>query len=83
MLGYTRPERSLPGPVPHRQLRVVSNRVVDLETRQIHDALWLAVALVSDPLPTGPHLASPIELVESGTTEQEAVSNLEQRIASI
>jgi hypothetical protein len=64
------------GPVEGRSTIVVANRVVQIETRHVHDMLWTARGLVSDPLPTGPFIRRPTVLHGFGPTESDAVSDL-------
>jgi hypothetical protein len=64
----------------NRCVRVVGNRVVEIETRAVAAKVWLAVGHVSEPLPTGRRLRAPIEITDSGSTEHDAITNLCRRI---
>ena len=68
-------------PIEHRDLQVMAGRIVDIETRHVGESLWLAIGRVSESIPTRRRLETPIEITETGRTEDEAVFNLRSRVA--
>ena len=69
-------------PIEHRDLQIVSGRVVKIQTQHIGEAVWLATGQVSQRLPTGPRLPSPTEVTATGKTEIEAIENLKHAVLS-
>ncbi len=77
-------QANTPGqPTARRNLVVIANRVVELETRHIADATLVAIGRVSEPLPTRPSPQSPIDVTETGHTEEEAITALRHRIEAM
>jgi hypothetical protein len=67
-------------PAEKRDVLVISNRVVELATHHVGESVWVATGRVSEPLPSGLRLQSPLEVTATGTTEQAAIRELRHRI---
>ena len=67
-------------PVENRDVLVVAGRIVRVRTQHVGDALWIATGTVSEPLPSGPQLESPIEVTATGSSETKAIDGLKRRI---
>jgi hypothetical protein len=67
-------------PAESRDVLVISNRVVEFVTHHVAESVWVATGKVSEPLPSGLQLQSPLEVTATGTTEQAAIRELRQRI---
>jgi hypothetical protein len=67
-------------PAESRGVVIIADRVVELETHHIGEAVWLATGRVSEPLPSSPRLQSPVELTATGATEHAAIEILRRRI---
>lgn len=70
-------------PAERRDVLVISNRVVELETQHVAESVWVATGRVSDPIPTGLRLESPLEVTATGTTEVDAIRELRRRIEAM
>lgn len=70
-------------PIVRRDLRVIGKRVVRIQTKQLAEATWVAIGHVSTEIPTGMHLAQPVEIRATGHTESEAINALKQRISRL
>lgn len=70
-------------PIEHQSIIVVAGRVVEVETLHAGTSAWVARGRVSEPLPSGPFLESPLEITATGHTEDQAVSALRRRIEEI
>lgn len=67
----------------NRSVIVVAGRVVEVETIHAGKSVWVATGRVSEPLPTGPFLRSPVEITATGHTEESAVNALCRRVEHI
>ncbi len=67
-------------PTVRRDLKVIGDRVVRLETRQLSETTWSAIGIVSPKIPTGKYLSRPVEVRATGRTESEALDSLRHRI---
>jgi hypothetical protein len=67
-------------PVEHRDVVIVAGRVVKVRTQHVSSAIWLATGTVSERLPSGPQLASPLEVSATGATEEQAIEALKRRV---
>jgi hypothetical protein len=70
-------------PVETCEVLIVGGRVVKFQTRHIGESVWIASAVVSEQVPTGPRLARPIELSATGVTEEDAIQTLRQRVMEL
>lgn len=70
-------------PTEHKSIIVVTGRVVEVETLHVGASAWVATGRVSEPLPSGPFLDSPLEITATGRTEDQAVLALRRRIEKI
>jgi hypothetical protein len=68
------------GPIVRRDLLVIGDRVVRIQTKQLSETIWIATGYVSPELPTGKHLPGPTEIRATGSTESEAIEALRHRI---
>jgi hypothetical protein len=81
--SFHMPYRSRQRPVENRQVIVVTDRVVEFETRHIAESVWSARGRVSEPLPTGPRVSRPIVIHGLGHTEDEAIADLCQQVTRL
>ncbi|MFW6075955.1 MAG: hypothetical protein ACOC9Y_10190 [Chloroflexota bacterium] len=70
-------------PIEHKSIIIVAGRVVEVETLHVGASAWVATGCVSEPLPSGPFLDSPLEITATGPTEDQAVRGLRRRIEEI
>ncbi len=67
-------------PVERRDVVIACGRVVQVATQHVGASVWVATGLVSEPLPSGPQLKSPVEVTATGRTESEAIEKLKHRV---
>lgn len=70
-------------PVTSHEVVMVGRRVMKVTTRHVGRSIWVATGVVSEEIPTGARLTRPCELKATGSTEEEAVHNLRQRVSQL
>jgi hypothetical protein len=70
-------------PATSHTVMMIGGRVVKVQTQHVGESCWIAIGVVSEPVPTGPRLARPESVSARGATEADALQALRRQVLEL